>query len=505
MDISLRWMNDYLEPGDVTAEEAERLLTDAGFPIEAVTPLDDGDTLLDVEVTSNRGDCLSHVGVAREVAASPRASKVRALRVPRGGRDGAEPIRAGGPVGERLTLENATPHVCPRFTAQVIRGVKVGASPDWLVQRLESVGQRSINNVVDITNWLTFELGHPSHVFDLAKLAGHKLVVRWAREGETLATLDGERRTLCPKCLVVADAERATSLAGVIGGLDSEVTDATVDVVLEVATWDPRTVRDQARRHKVRTDASHRFERIVDARMLEWAATRAAALLLEVAGGELCEGMLVEGRGDEPPTAITLRPERCRRILGAEVGDEQIASYLSAHEINVDRDGGVLRCQPPAFRPDLTREIDLIEEVARTHGYDAIPIAERLPMVAAHPQEGERAMREIASVLTGLGYFETVTFSFVRPEEAELWRDASLKAIAVDDERRGAEPSLRPSALPSLLRCRKANQDGRVEQPGGVRLFEATAVFAETEQGASKERRTLTLLSDVAGTGVKRS
>jgi len=503
MNISLRWLNDYLEPGDVSAEEAEALLTDAGFPLESVEPLPNGDTLLDVEVTSNRGDCLSHLGVAREIAASPRARTPRALKppaVPRGPTGSA----AAGPVGDHLTLRNLVHAECPLFTAQVIRNVKVGPSPKWLVERLEAVGQRSINSVVDVTNWLNFELGHPSHVFDLDTLAGAELVVRFGEEGETLTTLDNIRREIGPRDLIVADAEKPVSLAGVIGGLDSQVTERTTDVVLEVATWSPLHVRESVRRHGVRTDASHRFERIVDPRMLDAAARRAAALLVELAGGSLCEGILAHGTGLAEPRRIRLRPARCAQILGIDIPAETIARHLTSHDIGVARSGdGGLDCTVPPFRPDLTREIDLIEEVARTHGYDQIPIADRLPMVAAQEREG--AMRSLAGVLTGLGYHETITFSFVRPQDGEAWRDPALRPLAVDDERRGAEPTLRPSALPSLLRCRRSNQDARVERPGGVRLFETTAVFAETAQGQSREHRTLALLADVAGEGPKRS
>ncbi|MEO0482518.1 MAG: phenylalanine--tRNA ligase subunit beta [Planctomycetota bacterium] len=505
MNISLRWLNDYLEPGDVSAEEADRLLTDAGFPLESMETLPDGDVLLDVEVTSNRGDCLSHVGVAREIAASPRASKPRTLKPPPIPQ-GKAASTAAGAASDHLTLRNLVHHECPMFTAQVIRNVRVGPSPKWLVERLESIGQRSINSVVDVTNWLNFELGHPSHVFDLNTLAGPELVIRFAEAGETLTTLDGVARKVGPRDLVVADADKPVSLAGVIGGLDSQVTEQTTDVVLEVATWSPLHVRESARRHGVRTDASHRFERTVDARMLEPAARRAAAMLVELAGGSLCEGILTHGTGFAPLRQIRLRPDRCATILGIQIPTETIAEHLEAHDIGVMKaSDGALNCTIPPFRPDLTREIDLIEEVARTHGYDQIPISDRLPMVAAHPQEREGAMRQLATVLTGLGYHETITFSFVRPDDGEAWRDPALRALAVDDERRGAEPMLRPSALPSLLRCRRGNQDARVERPGGVRLFETTAVFAETPEGENRERQTLALLADVAGEGPKRS
>ncbi len=505
MDISLNWLNRYLHP-HVSAQEAEALLTAAGFPLESVTPLPTGDTHFDVEVTSNRGDCLSHVGLAREIAACS-TKPARQFRPPEAG----DPHHAakGQSAREIFTLVNDTPDVCPYFTAQVIRNVKLGPSPKWLVEALEAIGQRSINNVVDVTNWLNFELGNPSHVFDLRALKGSRLVVRWAREGEKLKTLDGKDRPLKADELVVADAERAQSLAGVIGGFDSQVTAATTDIVLEVATWDPVTVRRAARRHRIRTDASYRFERGVDSRTLRFAAFRAARLIQELAGGEIAPGFFHEGRDLPESPTITLRPSRCRAILGIEVPVAEIIHILRALEIDVSQhDEDTLHCQPPAWRSaDLTREIDLIEEVARIRGFDAIPTLEKLPVAARPAQRAEKTRRDVSAVLTGQGFFETVTFSFTTPARAAAFLPENLAAVGVDDERRGAEPTLRPSLLPSLLQCRRANQDGQVEVPGGVRLFERAAIFAQQPGNSHQtvERRVYALLADVPGQGRKRS
>ncbi len=505
MDISLRWINRYLDPGDVSPEELDHVLTEGGFPIETRTDLDSGDIFFDVEITSNRGDCLSHLGLAREIAASRQASKNRTLVPPR-----VEMPATSGNVADFLTLENRETGVCPRFTAQVIRGVKVGPSPAWLVELLEAIDQRSINNIVDVTNWLTFEYGQPSHVFDLETLAGSRLVIRYANAGETLRTLDGIDRKLVKADLVVADGERAQSLAGVIGGQPTEVSTKTVNVVLEAATWDPVTVRTIARRLNIRTDASHRFERGVDARTILDPAKRAAAMIVELAGGQLASGVLDEGAPPTPPseaTRITLRPSRVHRILGIEVAREECVDLLRGLEIDAtaSEDDDILACTIPAFRLDLTREIDLIEEVARTKGYDAIPLQERLPITIPHPQESERALREIAGVLTGLGFYETVTISFTSPDRAKPFIGEGLREIGVDDERRGSEPTLRPSVLTGLLACRKANQDGQVHVPGGVRLFERAAAFAQDESGTTVESQKLTLLMDVPGAGAKRS
>lgn len=498
MDISLNWLNRYLSPAGLTAAEADQILTHAGFPIEETREMPGGDVFLDVEVTSNRGDCLSHIGLAREVATCTD----RALKIP----EISDPATASGSVGDLLGLENTTPQVCSLFTARVIRGCKVGPSPAWLVELLEAIGQRSINNVVDVTNFITFELGNPCHVFDLSKLAGGKLIIRWAKAGELLTTLDGKDRKLKADELVVADAQRAQSLAGVIGGADSEVDESTVDVVLEMATWDPVTVRTASRRHQVRTDASFRFERIVDPRTIDSAARRAAALICELTGGQLCEGVLSEGPELPETTTVSLRPSRCRDLIGIDISDDEMGDLLRGLEIGVEPGpDGSLTCTIPPHRTDLYREIDLVEEVVRTKGFDHIPIQDRLNLIVPHPQESERAVREIGSILTGLGFYETVTFSFVGRKRAKEFLREGLKTVEVDDDRRKAEPTLRPSVLPSLLTCRKANQDGQVSVPGGIRLFEMSAVFAEDAQGQSSEHRALAMLIDVPGAGKKRS
>lgn len=494
MEISLSWLNQYLDPGDVTADEAERVLTHAGYPVEGRRDAGGGETILTVELTSNRGDLLAHVGCAREIAAARSAARPRRLIEPA---IGAAP--AGTPIGDGLLLENRAQDACPLFTARLIRGCRVGPSPEWLVRRLEAIGQRSISNAVDVTNFITLELGNPCHVFDHSSLRGGRLIVRRAHAGERLTTLDGRDRALAPGDVVVADSERAVSLAGVMGGRDTEVTRSTTDIVFEMATWDPVAVRTTARRLGIRTDASHRFERIVDQRTIDAASRRAVSLLCELTGGVASSDTLRAGRADPIAEPITLRPSRCDTVLGVSIPEAEAASMLRGHGVIVEERGGMLRCTPPAFRPDLTREIDLIEEVARTAGYEAVPVRERVEIRASHPQESERARRELGAVLTGLGFWETVTFSFVRPEHAVPWLEAGLIEARVDDERRGAEPTLRPSVLPSLLLCRRANADAQASVPGGVRLYEMSAVFAQTREKRTVERRTLTLLLDVEG------
>lgn len=494
MKTSLAWLNRLVSPPLTSAEEAESLLMAVGFPIDSIEKVS-SDSLLDVEVTSNRGDCLAHLGLAREIGAKDPS---RHVALP----DFMPPTRVtAGDSGLTLKVEAAE---CPRFTARVIRGVKVGPSPDWLKAAIESVGQRSINNVVDVTNFIAFELGNPCHVFDMKKLAGSTLCIRAAREGEMLTTLDGKKRTLKSDELVVADAEKPQSLAGVMGGQDSEVTTATTDVVLEVATWEPVAVRRAARRHQLRTDASHRFERIVDARTLEDASNRATKLILEVAGGEVVGDLMHAGAPLPAPVRVRLRPARVSALLGIEVPKDEIIAILHKLDMIIEplgRSGDELSVEVPAYRPDLTREIDLIEEVARIKGLDAIPVSPRMTLKVKGPQVSESARREIGSILTGLGFYEAVTFSFCSREDAERFMPHGLSRVEVDDERRKHEPALRPSVVPGLLGSRRANRNARVNVAGGVRLFEFAAVFAQGAGNATQEHINVTLILDCPVSG----
>ncbi len=499
MLASVKWINQYLDPSDLTADEAVDVLERTSFPIEEREDLAGGDARIDVELTSNRGDAFSHLTLAREIAAVT-------------GRRVVEPEAWAEPPGvarvDRLgetTITVETPEACPRFTARAIRGVEVGPSPAWLREALEAVGQRSINNVVDVSNYVLFELGHPSHAFDLDRLLERRLVIRWAREGEQIASLDGHIHKLLTSDLVVADAERVVSLAGVVGGTDSGVSEQTVDVLLEVATWDPITIRNTARRLHIFTDAGYRFERTVDPRDVARASARATELILQVAGGTVDDGMIDAAQPVREREVIELRPQRCKGLLGVEISADDMARHLSSIAFEVEPKGDVLRVGVPHNRAhEVTREVDLIEEVGRIHGIDNIPVAETLPVRFDfdHPpswQQREGALDAIGSVLTGLGYFETVTFSFLAEDDARAFLPKGLELVRIDEERRREAPWLRPSAIPSLLTCRKANRDGGVEQPGGIRLFEIASVFAEVEGGRREtvEHMNLSLLADL--------
>lgn len=500
MDISLAWLNTYLDPAGVSVEEADRLLTDAGFPIEGTTTLDSGDVVMDVEVTSNRGDCLSHVGCAREIAAAGHRSVARRLVLPN-----FEDPKPGSPIDAELTLDNQVHDACPRFTARLIRNVRVGPSPDWLVAALESIGARSINNVVDVTNYVTFELGNPCHVFDHAKLVGGALIVRHAKPGERLKTLYEGEHELKAEDVVVADSQRPQSLAGVIGGYDSQVDEGTTTVVFEMATWTPAIVRAMSRRMNIRTDAAYRFERRIDPNTIDFAARRAVALICELSGGELAGGALDAGPALPVPAVLEVRAARASELLGVYTPPGEIADLLKPLGFAPEVKGDSVRCTVPPHRSsDVSREADLVEEIARTRSLDEVPMKETLEVRIARPQADELGERLISNVLTGLGAYETVTFSFTSPERGAMFCPSGIELVAVDDDRRKAEPTLRPSLLTGLLGCRRANQDAGVEPEGGVRLFEVASVFGEMN-GSSVERRNLGLLFDVTGEGKSRT
>ena len=456
------------------------LSTDAapGTPLLQVLPT--GDVKLELDVLANRADLLSQLGVAREAAAltgvplepPPELRDLAAVpTATRGDREAA----AGG-----VTVRVENEGDCPRYAAAIIRGVRVGASPDWLVRRLAGVGARSINNVVDVTNYTLHGLGQPVHAFDLQKLARSTIVVRRARVGELLTTLDGHGRTLDPESLVIADAERAQAIAGVMGGRDSEVSESTVDVLLEVAVFDPRRVRVSRRRAGVSSDASYRFERGIDRGATLQRLAQAAGLIVAVAGGRIETVLDV---GAEPPAAapVRLRAQRIARLLGAPVPDADVERLLGAIGFRLARESGeevAWSVTPPSWRQDVTREVDLIEDVARLIGFDALP-NELRPFrpgsVPDHPLQ--LTTRRVRDVLVASGLLEAKPLPFVRGDDATHVRVAN--PLGED------EPHLRTRVLDSLAARAEYNLS---RMQGNVRLFETGGVFAPGANGRPVER-----------------
>ncbi|BDG07452.1 phenylalanine--tRNA ligase subunit beta [Anaeromyxobacter paludicola] len=445
--------------------------TAPGQPIAAALGLDD--VLLEVNVTPNRPDALSHLGIAREVAALLGTP----VRPPR-----AALAEAGGPASDAVKVRIEAPEKCRRYAARVVEGVTIGPSPAWLARRLESCGVRSISNVVDATNYVLLELGHPLHAFDLDQVAGAEIVARAARPGERMTTLDGKERALDPDDLVIADRDRASALAGVMGGGDSEISQGTTRVLVESAWFAPATVRRTGKRHGLHTEASHRFERGADPGMVLPALDRCAALIAELGGGKVRPGVVDAHPRPHQRAEVRLSFDRPAALLGMPVPRaeaERILAGLGFEARDAGADGATFLV--PSWRVDVSGEEDLVEEIVRTVGYDAIP--ETLPPLAgvtpSRPRDAE-ALDRAREALEAAGFCEAVNFSFVA--EKELAAVSSAAPIALRNPISADLAVMRTALVPSLLKNAAHNLRQRV---GDVRLYEAARVYAPHPEGAA--------------------
>ncbi len=423
-----------------------------------------GDEVLDVEVTANRGDLLGHVGVARELGRPeirpiPGAPEIRLEPI-----SDPREVRTGG-----VTLVNDVPELCGRFTGAIVRGVKVGPSPDWLQMRLRAIGARPINNVVDATNWVLFELGQPLHAYDLSKLRGSEVRIRMARDGETVRTLDEQEHELDASMLVIADAERTIDIAGIMGELETAVSDQTTDIFLECAHFDPASIRRTKKALGIQSDAGYRFERYVDADGQARALERCLEVILATAGGELHPEMLdVHPRPFDPRT-IELGLDRVERLLGVAFETATIIELLEplGFACEVGAAGGPLRVTVPGWRAaDVTRPVDLIEEIARRWGYGRFPEAAAAYRPGTVPDHPLFVLEDrIRDLLIGFGFFEAQTPTFVPESEGE---------VRLSNPMSSEEPVLRREILPSLLRRLEYNLARGLRE---VALFELATSF----------------------------
>ena len=449
-----------------------------GQPFEAylrARGVEVGDAVLDVAVTPNRPDAVSHIGVARDLAALTRTD----LSLP----EVPLPVD-GGDADHQVRIEIEAPEGCHRYVAMIVRGVRVGESPAWLRQRLTSVGLRPRNNIVDVTNFVMYECGQPLHAFDMDQLAGATIRVRRAEPGEEFVTLDSKRRVLPDDALLICDAERPVAIAGVMGGENSEVTDATVNVLIESAYFDPSSIRRTARSLGLQTDASYRFERGVDSDGQRWAAARAAALIAELSGGEVISGAVDARPIQAEVRELGLALASVERVLGVDIPAEEVARLLRAIGFGVSADSdGMMQCRVPTFRPDVTREIDVIEEIARLHGFDDIPEPETMRVPArAVPRERpiDLVRARIRGVLAGFGYREIYTNSLLSDAAAERFRVPEISTLEDGEVVRTLNPisqemaALRPSLLPGMLDVLRHNANRGARQ---LRLFETGRVF----------------------------
>ena len=463
-----------------------------GTPLSKALGLDD--VVFELEITPNRPDCLSLIGIAREV----RAETGNPLKLPT-----ANLQESNINVRDLTSVTIDAPDLCPRYAARVIQGVKVTESPAWLQQRLASVGIGVINNIVDVTNFVLMEYGQPLHAFDYDKLTENRIVVRRATDGEHITTLDEVERELTPDMLVIADAEKPVALAGIMGGYDSEITETTCDVLLESAYFNPSSVRATAKALGISTEASYRFERGADLGVVLAALDRAAQLIAELAGGTVCEGTVDVYPGQQPLAQIQLRPERVNFVLGTTLEAAEMVQILNRLGFDVDTTEEAYQVVVPTFRSDVTREIDLIEEIARVHGYDNIPTTlpkGDIPVPA--PNSKTEVRRCIKHFLLAAGMMEAVNYSFCDPncfDKIRLDVDDPLRNTLQLRNPLSPEMSvLRTTLTPSLLENAQHNRNHQIDS---IALFETGSVFVH--DGEEKEpERVAGVLAGQIGEGV---
>lgn len=496
MNISYNWLKDLIDL-DLSPDETAAALTRVGLAVEGVHPHGD-DLVFDIDLTSNRSDCLSHLGVAREL----RVSIDSELKLhPTQTEIPMPPVLAGDVV--RVEASD----LCQRFTARIIKNVKIGPSPQWMVDRLEAIGERSINNVADITNYVMHELGQPMHSFDLDKLEDKRIVVRRAREDESIITLDEVERSLTTDMLAICDAEKPVAVAGIMGGLNSSITDSTSNVLLEVAYFKRENIRTTSRKLNLATEASYRFERGVDIDNLINASNRAARLICEIAGGEL--GELIDIFPNHP-TTVSVKSldisQAVKRLTGLDVSTEECIRILTSLGINPQESSDIsgLRYQEftaPSWRHDINIEEDLVEEIARHFGYEKIAMELPPAYGAGEYQPTESREKLLRQTLTDHGFNEALSYSFIDTRHDGLFEivpgllsdNIEDRYVTLLDSVIEGAVRMRPTSLPGLLDAVRLNFN---HQRKDIRLFEIGKAYAATvsDDHAPNEQKLLSIV-----------
>jgi len=474
MKISAQWLRDFVDLMVDNAHLAEDL-TNVGAAVEGIAG-EGENAVFDMEITTNRPDEMNHYGLAREAAAIyDLPLKPIQPKLPK-------------PTGsEEIPIEIEEPDLCPRFTGRAIRNVSIKGSPSKVVQRLGLLDQRPINNAVDATNYVLWEIGKPTHVFDVDLLEGRRIIVRKAHQGEMLKTLDGVERKLSTEDLVVADARKPVGLAGVMGGFDTMITEKTRNVLIESAWWDPIMVRKMSRRHGIHTDASHRFERGADFDSTVLSVNRVAEMILNAGGGEL-SGEVVDVIARQMDQAlVALHGSEVRRILGDQPPADEIVRLLKrlGFEITPEKtDATEFTVQIPSWRLDVEREIDLIEEIARAHGYNKFP--NTLPAFSGEVVEQPEAKKhsQVRSSLLALGYNETVSLTFISIKDASQF--SAARAVELENPLSEEASIMRTSPLPGMLDMLSYNLNRGIND---VRLFELGSIYELSGQNSAETRR----------------
>lgn len=474
MKISPTWLRDFVDLA-VNYHQLADDLTLAGIAVESISG-EGEDAVFEMEITTNRPDAMNHYGVAREVSALydlPLRPIEPTLPPPRGDAD--------------FTIEIASQEDCARYTARVLRGVQIKASPDSIARRLLNIDQRPINNAADASNYTLGEMGHPTHAFDLDLLEGGEIFVRRAKTGETLRTLDGVDRRLSPEDLIIADARKPVALAGVMGGFDTMITNQTRNILIESAWFDPVAIRKSSRRHGLHTDASHRFERGADFGATSLACARVAQRILQSGGGNLEGGEIdvVARHLDQAP--VVLRLSEIRRILGEDLGTNEVLRVLRRLGFDLMPETGeepAFTVQIPSWRLDVEREIDLLEEIARLHGYDKF--ANTLPPFAGAVVESPDAKKDerVRSTLLALGYHEAISLTFISHEDVEQF--AAVPVLELANPLSEEASVMRSSMVPGMLNMLAYNLNRGADN---IRLFESGHVFERAGAQAVELKR----------------
>ncbi len=487
MKISYNWLKDYCKH-DLSVDALAECLTNAGLVVDTAEPVGD-DYCLEVEVTSNRPDCLGFIGVAREVATIVRGE----LAVP-----SIDYNTSREKVSDITSVTVEDKELCQRYTARIIKNVKIGPSPEWLQKKITSIGLRPVNNIVDITNFVLMESGQPLHAFDYDKLCGSQIVVRRAGKGETIEAIDGSNCSLNEDMLVIADTQRPVAIAGIMGGRSTEVSDTTKNILLESAFFDPRNVRRTSRKLGLMSDSSYRFERRVDPECVDWASRRATEMISEITGGEAAEGKIDRNYLEEKKTIVSLRMSRLNKLLGTNIEEDVAKNILKRlqFKINPAREAETdFSVDVPSFRGDVYREVDLIEEVARIHGYDNIPVNCNMRVKLTHDNKFDIITEKAKNIMSGLGFDEVITDSIVgesHNRHGTIWSENhSLKIM---NPIRQDEDLLRKALVHNLLRVKKHNQNYGVDS---TNIYELSRIYLPKEYDQlPNEKEILCILSE---------
>ena len=495
MRISYNWLKEYVNIKH-SPEKLAHVLTMSGLAVESIEKAA-GDTILEIEVTSNRPDWLSYIGVAREVAAVTGA-KLRhceaAKRPKQSKKDCAaccersEAIRLRPPRNDaQITVKVSDKRLCPRYTARIIRNVKIAESPAWLKTKIEAMGLRPVNNIVDITNFCLFESGEPMHAFDLDKLEGGEIIIRKAGPGEKITAIDGVVRALDDSMLVIADAKKPVAIAGVMGGLDTEVGASTKNILLEAAFFDPISVRRTARKLAISTESSYRFERRVDTENIICASDRAASLIKELAGGEICEFIDIGVKKEPRKPPVALRYLRCNKIIGVDVAPEKIKKILSSLGLKTRASSkDSIKLEIPGFRDDLKNEVDIIEEVARIYGYDNIPAT--IPQIVENSARMPAEMaidKKIREMLTGFGMDEIITYSLLGKKALAAASIPGDNIVEIANPLTAEQEIMRPGLIAGMLNSVLWNINRKTKD---LALFELGNVYTRDGNGFAEKK-----------------